>query len=59
MKFLQSNLWPGGPQTTTQDDDNNTQLTIHEYMDSLAFMPNGPKMCCNASMPSNNKTVNE
>ena len=49
MKFLWSNLWTGG--LSTDDDNNNdddnytnddTRRTIHDCIDSLAWLPNEP-----------------
>ena len=40
MKFLWSNLWTEG--LSTDDDNDDTQQTIHDCIGSLAWLPNEP-----------------
>ena len=50
MKFLRSKVWPGGLSADDDINDNdnddandNTRWAIHNYIGSIAFMPNESK----------------
>ena len=40
MKFLWSNLWLGG--LSTDDNDDDADKAIHDYIGTSAFIPNEP-----------------
>ena len=56
VKFWWSNLRPGGMSTDDANDDN-TGRTIHDYIASLAFMPNEPISTIIMLVSNNNNCI--